>query len=123
MPLTDQLLRLLGAVGQGYTPVLVANAPGAPLYSLSGNSADPTLTARSLPASIGSGLGRSAGSFAGFASVSGSGPTALALEGMNPNSGAPVLYVGVETPISLFTGDQTDRRADRGLARALPRCW
>ena len=107
MPLTDQLLRLLGAVGQGYTPVLVANAPGAPLYSLSGNSADPTLTARSLPASIGSGLGRSAGSFAGFASVSGSGPTALALEGMNPNSGAPVLYVGVETPISLFTGDQT----------------
>ena len=26
---------------------------------------------------------------------------------MNPNAGPPVLYVGVETPISLFIGDQT----------------
>jgi len=107
MPLTDQLLRLLGAVGQGYTPVLVANTPGAPLYSLSGNSADPNMTARSLPSSIASGLGRSTGGFEGFSSVAGSGATALALEGMNPNAGPPVLYVGVETPISLFTGDQT----------------
>jgi signal transduction histidine kinase/HAMP domain-containing protein len=107
MPLTDQLLRLLGAVGEGYTPVLVANRPGASLYSLSGNSADPTLTAESLPSSIGAGLGRSAGSFEGFASAPGSGATALALEGMNPNVGPPVLYVGVETPLSLFTGDQT----------------
>ena len=107
MPLTDQLLRLLGAVGQGYTPVIVANQPGSPLYAISGNSANPTLTKESLPASIQGGLGRSSGSFAGFSSVPGSGATAIALEGMNPNSGPPTLYVGVETPIALFIGDQT----------------
>ena len=107
MPLTDQLLRLLGAVGQGYTPVIVANQPGATLYALSGNAADPTLSAEALPSSIGSQLGRSGGSFAGFSTVPRSGDTALALEGMNPNPGPPVLYVGVETPLSLFLGDQT----------------
>jgi signal transduction histidine kinase/HAMP domain-containing protein len=107
MPLTDQLLRLLGAVGQGYTPVIVANRPGSPLYSLSGSAADPTLTVESLPSSIVNGLGRSSGSFAGFSSVRGAGAPARALEGMNPNSGPPTLYVGVETPLSLFIGDQT----------------
>ncbi len=107
MPLTDQLLRLLGAVGQGYTPVIVANQAGATLYALSGSSADPTLTAEALPPSIGNQLGRSRGSFAGFSTVPRSGDSALALEGMNPNPGPPVLYVGVETPVSLFVGDQT----------------
>ncbi len=107
MPLTDQLLRLLGAVGQGYTPVIIANRPGASLYALSGNPASPSLTAESLPSSITADLGRSSGSFAGFSTVPVSGDNALALEGMNPNSGPPVLYVGVETPISLFLGDQT----------------
>jgi signal transduction histidine kinase/HAMP domain-containing protein len=107
MPLTDQLLRLVGAVGQGYTPVIMANRPGAALYALSGNPSDPTLTARSLPASITTAVGRSSDSFAGFSSIPGTGDTAIALEGMNPNSGAPILYVGVETPISLFIGDQT----------------
>ena len=107
MPLTDQLLRLLGAVGQGYTPVILANQPGATLYAISGNPADPTLSAETLPPSIGDQLGRSGGSFAGYSTVPRSGDTALALEGMNPNAGPPVLYVGVETPISLFIGDQT----------------
>ena len=107
MPLTDQLLRLLGAVGQGYTPVIIANRPGASLYALSGNPASPALTAEALPSSIKADLGRSSGSFAGFSTVPVSGDNALALEGMNPNSGPPVLYVGVETPISLFLGDQT----------------
>jgi len=106
MPLTDQLLRLLGAVGQGYTPVLIANRPGADFYALSGNSASPTLAARQLPSSIATELGRSTGSFTGFSTVAGSGGTAIALEGMNPNPGPPVLYIGVETPISLFIGDQ-----------------
>ena len=107
MPITDQLLRLLGAVGQGYTPVILANQPGAALYAISGNPADPTLSAETLPSSIGNQLGRSGGSFAGYSSVPRSGDTAFALEGMNPNAGPPVLYVGVETPISLFIGDQT----------------
>jgi signal transduction histidine kinase len=106
MPLTDQLLRLLGAVGQGYTPVFIANRPGASLYALSGNPTSPTLLAEAVPSSITTGLGRSSGSFAGFSTVPVSGDNAIALEGMNPNSGPPVLYVGVETPISLFFGDQ-----------------
>ena len=107
MPITDQLLRLLGAVGQGYTPVILANQPGATLYALFGNPADPMLSAETLPSSIGNQLGRSGGSFAGYSTVPRSGDTALALEGMNPNAGPPVLYVGVETPLSLFIGDQT----------------
>jgi signal transduction histidine kinase len=107
MPLTDQLLRLLGAVGQGYTPVIIANRPGASLYALSGNPASPSLTAEALPSSIKTALGRSSGSFAGFSSVPSSGDNALVLEGMNPNSGPPVVYVGVETPTSLFLGSQT----------------
>ena len=107
MPLTDQLLRLLGAVGQGYTPVIIANQPGASLYALSGNPASPSLTAEALPSSITTDLGRSSGSFAGFSTVPGSGDNALVLEGMNPNSGPPVVYVGVETPTSLFLGSQT----------------
>jgi signal transduction histidine kinase len=107
MPLTDQLLRLLGAVGQGYTPVIIANQPGAALYALSGNPASPTLAAESLPSSIKTDLGRASGTFAGFSTVPVSGDNALALEGMNPNSGPPVLYVGVESPISLFLGNQT----------------
>jgi signal transduction histidine kinase len=107
MPLTDQLLRLLGAVGQGYTPVIIANQPGATLYALSGNPSSPSLTARSAPSSVKNDLGRSSGSFAGFSTVPSSGDNALVLEGMNPNSGPPVLYVGVETPTSLFLGDQT----------------
>ena len=107
MPLTDQLLRLLGALGQGYTPVIIANQPGASLYALSGNPSSPSLTAESLPSSVKNDLGRSSGSFAGFSTVRSSGDNALALEGMNPNSGPPVLYVGVETPTSLFLGNQT----------------
>lgn len=59
MPITDQLLRLLGAVGQGYTPVILANQPGATLYAISGNPADPRLSAETLPPSIGDQLGRS----------------------------------------------------------------
>ena len=107
MPFTDQLLRLLGAVGQGYTPVIIANRPGASLYAISGNPSSPTLAAESLPSSVKADLGRSSGSFADFSTVPVSGDNALALEGMNPNSGPPVLYVGVETPVSLFLGNQT----------------
>jgi HAMP domain-containing protein len=94
-------------VGQGYTPVIIANRPGASLYALSGNPASPSLTAESLPSSVKTDLGRSSGSFADFSTVPSSGDNALVLEGMNPNSGPPVVYVGVETPTSLFLGSQT----------------
>ncbi len=107
MPLTDQLLRLLGAVGQGYTPVIIANQPDASLYALSGNPSSPSLTAEALPSFVKNDLGRASGSFAGFSTVPSSGDNALVLEGMNPNGGPPVLYVGVETPTSLFLGNQT----------------
>ena len=107
MPLADQLLRLIGAVGQGYTPVLVANRPGAPLYVLSGSPGSPALATQPLPATLVSQLGGSAGSIAGFSSAPGVGGTAIAFEAMNPNPGPAVLFIGVETPISLFIGNQT----------------
>ena len=49
---------------------IIANQPGAPLYAaLRATRPTPALTARPLPASIGTDLGRSAGSFAGFSTV------------------------------------------------------
>ena len=107
MPLESQMLRLLGAVGQGYVPVLIPNQAAAPLIRLSGTSNSPHVTTEPLPASLRAHLGGSAGSFDSFYTVAGSGKVAAAFEGMNPNPGPPIVYIGVETPLSAFTGDQT----------------
>jgi signal transduction histidine kinase len=105
MPLESQMLRLVGAVGQGYVPVLIPNQAGASLIRLSGSAASPHASTQPLPASLRAHLGGSADSFEGFYTVAGS-AQAAAFEGMNPNPGTPVVYIGVETPLSAFTGDQ-----------------
>lgn len=107
MPLPSQLIRLVGAVGAGYTPVLVVNRTGAPLEVLSGSPSDPAVNAGSLPSALSAQLGASTASVAGFTTMPTAGSAAIALQGLNPNAGPPVVYVGVETPISLFLGDQT----------------
>ncbi|HYA01385.1 MAG TPA: ATP-binding protein [Candidatus Binatia bacterium] len=107
MPLPSQLMRLVGALGQGYTPLLVANRRGATLEAISGSADQPASGPANLPADLSSQLGGSSASLSGFTTMPGAGAAAIALEGVNPNPGPPVLYVGVETPLSLFVGDQT----------------
>lgn len=107
MPLSNQLMRLVGALGSGYTPVLVPNRRGAPLQVLSGSADQPVIATGPLPAALARVLGGSQGSLSGFTSLPAAGATAVALQSLSAPSGAPAVYVGVETPLSLYTAGQT----------------
>jgi len=71
MPLPSELMRLIGAVGAGYTPLLAANQPGAPLLTLSGSATAPQVRAAALPPALSDLLGGSAASLAGLTSAAG----------------------------------------------------
>ena len=107
MPLSNQLLRLVGALGSGYTPVLALNRQGAALQVLGGSADRPSIATGSLPAQVAGALGGSAAAASGFASLPRAGSTAIALQGLASAPGPPAVYVGVETPLSLYTAGQT----------------
>jgi signal transduction histidine kinase/HAMP domain-containing protein len=107
VPLPSQSMRLVGALGSGYTPVLVVNRPGAALQLLSGTADNPTVHLGTLPAAMAGALGGQTPSLAGFTTLPGQGGAAIALQGVGSGPGPPPLYVGVVTPVSLFAGTQT----------------
>ncbi len=107
MPLSNQLLRLVGALGSGYTPVLALNRSGAALQVLSGSADRPSIATGSLPAPVAGALGGSATAASGFASLPRAGATAVALQGLASAPGPAAVYVGVETPLSLYSAGQT----------------
>ncbi len=106
LPLPSALIRLVGAIGTGYTPLMVANRPGAPLEVLSGSEPHPALRAAPLPGALAGHLGGGATELTGF-TTSSSGDSALALSALSAPGGPPPLFVGVETPLQPFLGDQS----------------